>query len=293
MAEEDILAGAERLAARLPPLLAEAERVARTFMKGVHGRRRVGMGESFWQFRPFETGDSARSIDWRQSARRDQVYIRQTEWEAAQTVWLCRDPAPSMDYKSDVRFRSKGACADILLLALAMLLLDGGEQAGVMGADHPPHRGAAAALALHEQLLQRPLMMAARNQKMAKYSSAAVFSDFWRDPVDIEADVHAMAAQDVRGVLIQVLDPAERDFPFSGRLRLIGMEGGGAETLLVPKAEEARAVYAAKFEAHVVSLKKIASSCGWTFLQIFTDQSLEKGIAALYEVITVKPQGIT
>ncbi len=44
---------AEALAATLPPLLVAAERVAATVAQGVHGRRRAGMGESFWQFRRY------------------------------------------------------------------------------------------------------------------------------------------------------------------------------------------------------------------------------------------------
>ena len=47
---------AEALGARLPPLLVAAERVAATVAQGVHGRRRVGQGDSFWQFRRFVAG---------------------------------------------------------------------------------------------------------------------------------------------------------------------------------------------------------------------------------------------
>src|SRR5919198_4393785 len=81
----------EQLAATLPPLLVAAERVASTVAQGVHGRRRVGQGDSFWQFRQYEPGDSAARIDWRESAKSQRLYVRETEWEAAQSVWLWRD----------------------------------------------------------------------------------------------------------------------------------------------------------------------------------------------------------
>ena len=87
---------AEELAAHLPPLLVAAERVAATVSQGVHGRRRVGQGETFWQFRRYQFGDSTQLIDWRQSAKSQPVYVRETEWEAAQSVWLWRDGSPSM-----------------------------------------------------------------------------------------------------------------------------------------------------------------------------------------------------
>src|SRR5512134_2605698 len=94
------LSRAEALAASLPPLLVAAERVAATVSQGVHGRRRVGQGETFWQFRRYQPGDSAQRIDWRQSAKSDRAYLRETEWEAAQSVWLWRDPSASMRWQS-------------------------------------------------------------------------------------------------------------------------------------------------------------------------------------------------
>ncbi|MEE9317806.1 MAG: DUF58 domain-containing protein, partial [Rhodospirillales bacterium] len=64
---------AEEFAAYLPPLLVAAKRVAATVSQGVHGRRRVGQGETFWQFRRYEFGDSTQLIDWRQSAKSQPV----------------------------------------------------------------------------------------------------------------------------------------------------------------------------------------------------------------------------
>src|ERR1700749_5107824 len=103
---------AEALGARLPPLLVAAERVATTVAQGVHGRRRVGQGDSFWQFRQYEPGDSAQRIDWRESAKSQRLYVRETEWEAAQSVWLWRDASPSMDYHSSPQLSTKRARAD-------------------------------------------------------------------------------------------------------------------------------------------------------------------------------------
>ena len=98
-------AAPRRVGARLPPLLVAAERVASTVAQGVHGRRRVGQGDSFWQFRRFVAGDPIARIDWRQSAKSgrpvpDGWFIRETEWEAAQTVCLWRDASPSMRWHS-------------------------------------------------------------------------------------------------------------------------------------------------------------------------------------------------
>ena len=115
---------AEALGARLPPLLVAAERVAATVAQGVHGRRRVGQGDSFWQFRRFVQGDPIARVDWRQSAKSgrpvpDGWFIRETEWEAAQTVCLWRDASSSMRWRSAGATVEKRERAGLLLLALA------------------------------------------------------------------------------------------------------------------------------------------------------------------------------
>src|SRR5262249_35252748 len=117
---------AETLAASLPPLLVEAERVASTVAQGVHGRRRVGTGETFWQFRRFQTGDQSSDVDWRRSARSQHLFVRETEWEAAQSVYLWRDGSPSMNYASSGA--TKLQRAGVLALALGILLVEAGER---------------------------------------------------------------------------------------------------------------------------------------------------------------------
>ena len=86
----------------MPRLVLEARRVSSLLAHGLHGRRRAGPGESFWQFRPFVTGEAAARIDWRRSARDDRLYVREREWEAAHTIWLWIDRSASMGFASDL-----------------------------------------------------------------------------------------------------------------------------------------------------------------------------------------------
>src|SRR5512134_1785563 len=132
---------AEALADRLPPLLVAAERVAATVAQGVHGRRRVGTGETFWQFRPYQPGDSTSRIDWRQSARTAQLFLRDQEWEAAESVWLWADRSASMAYQSAASGSTKGERALLLVLALASLLTRAGERIALLGARRRPAGG--------------------------------------------------------------------------------------------------------------------------------------------------------
>ncbi len=107
---------AEALSAALPPLMADAERLASTVSLGIHGRRKAGMGESFWQFRRFRDEDPSTAIDWRQSAKSQHLFVREREWEVAQSVWFWRDGSPGMDFRSGTV--SKRDRASQLALAL-------------------------------------------------------------------------------------------------------------------------------------------------------------------------------
>ena len=109
---------AERISGALPPLLAEAQHLAATVVLGEHGRRRAGQGETFWQYRRAIPGDAFSSIDWRRSARSDRLYVRQTEWEAAQTVNLWVDPGQAMTYSGARNRPSKAERAALLAVAL-------------------------------------------------------------------------------------------------------------------------------------------------------------------------------
>ena len=124
MTSAQALTLADRAAAQaraLPPLLVEAERIAATVILGEHGRKRAGPGESFWQYRPYSFGDSTQRIDWHKSARSDRVYIRENEWEAANTLWVWASPAISMTFKSHLSQVTKRERAQLLMLALASL----------------------------------------------------------------------------------------------------------------------------------------------------------------------------
>ena len=209
---------AEALGARLPALMVAAQRVAQTVSQGAHGRRRVGLGESFWQFRPYQTDDTIDRIDWRQSAKGDRLYIRETEWAAAQTVWLWRDFGPGMEYRSTARLPIKQVRAELLLLALASLLVRGGERVALLGGRAPTTgRGAVDAILAG---LGRDQPLAQIGRAVARHATLVLFGDFLAPIEEIAQGLDRVAAGGgVAGQLIQILDPAEADLTFSGRVR--------------------------------------------------------------------------
>ena len=284
---------AEALASTLPPLLVQAERVASTVAQGVHGRRRVGQGDSFWQFRRFVTGDPVGRVDWRQSAKSGRPaphgwFIRETEWEAAQTVCLWRDASPSMRWHSRAVPIEKRERADLLLLALAALLLRGGERVQLMDAGTRPVFGRAGLERLADDLGSTPEQATGLPPPMPvpRHASVVLFGDFLSPLEEIHATVGRLAAVPATGYLLQILDPAEALLPYAGRIRFRGVERDG-ETL-IPRVETVRDEYARRLKAQQDGLRAICTAAGFGFGIHRTDHSPETALLALYTALGLK-----
>src|ERR1700685_1287580 len=125
------------LAASMPRLILEARRVAPTVNHALQAPRRAGPGENFWQSRRFMSGEPASRVDWRRSARDDHLYVREQEWKAAHTVWIWPDRSASMSFKSALALDANLARPLVVTLALAEVLVEGGERVGVPGLTRP------------------------------------------------------------------------------------------------------------------------------------------------------------
>ncbi|MBB4314683.1 DUF58 domain-containing protein [Roseospira marina] len=279
---------AEALSGALPPLLVEAMQVAATVAQGLHGRRRAGTGETFWQYRRYEAGDRPQSIDWRRSARADPVFVRELEWEAAQTIWLWSDASGSMDYASARGLPRKGERAALLALALAVILDRGGERFALLDAD--PHRmqppgGARLALRRLADALARPPTVPGypSGSTVPRHAHVVLFGDFLAPLEETAALVRGLVARGAKGLLVQVLDPVEEAFPFQGRVRFEGLEAEGG--LLLDRAEDLRAAYVERLRDHRAALDALARSADWRLMTHHTDQPPGATLMTLYQTL--------
>jgi uncharacterized protein (DUF58 family) len=217
---------AEALGQAMPALLAEADVLAAHVMLGEHGRRRAGQGDEFWQYRLAGMGDAARNIDWRRSGRSDLQFVREREWQAAQSVTLWVDASQSMAFSGDKSRASKSDCARLVGLALAVLLLRAGERVGLSGAT-PPRPGRAQLLALAAALSSDAHADYGTPDVtgLASHGRAVFLSDFLGPMDGVETAMAFASDRGVKGVLLQVLDPVEEEFPFSGRTVFESMTG--------------------------------------------------------------------
>ncbi len=266
--------GALDLSRRLPALIVAAKEVATTVMYGVHGRRRAGVGETFWQFRPFVWGEATTRIDWRRSARDDRVYVREREWEAAHTMWLWIDRSPSMAYVSSLAMQPKVDRAITLGLATADLLVRGGERVGLIGETR-----ALATRGIIERFSEAMIQAERRGEParelpppdpLSTRAQAILIGDFLSAPDEIARTIHAMASRGAMGHVIMIADPVEETFPFAGHMEFVDVDS--AARLRVGEARTFKADYIARLAAHRDALRETCRSRGWSFMIHRTDR---------------------
>ncbi|SEW03198.1 Protein of unknown function DUF58 [Aliiroseovarius sediminilitoris] len=264
---------AEALAERLPPLLAHARHLAASVELGEHGRRKPGQGDAFWQFRPAQPGDPAHRIDWRRSARSDHHYVQEKEWQAAQSVLFWVNPSRSMDFASTSDLAKKGEVARLIAMALAVLLVRGGERVGLATSAAPTGRGE---LALSRMATALLTPQEAEFTDLPARSRAVFLSDFLGDTASVTRAVTRAADRGVTGVLFQILDPVEEGFPFHGRMIFEDMSGRLEHD--TTEAHDLRDRYLHRLAARKSELADLARRTGWQF---HTHHSGEADSAAL------------
>ena len=271
---------AESFSQKLPPLLVKAERVAATVMLGVHGRKRAGPGENFWAYRNYSFGDSTQRIDWHKSSKSDSVFIRENEWEAANTLWLWSNIGARMDFKSHLATETKKERAQILQLALASLAIRAHERIGALGSQRRAGTGQLALRQMAEHVSKtndHPLPVPTAMQRQ---SAAVLISDFLDEPELIKRAIAPLAESGVRGHLMQITDPAEETLPYDGRVEFLGLDQSAK--FLANKTQDLRARYVEAFAAQRESVRQIATRLGWSFTVHHTNEQPSKCLQALH-----------
>ncbi|MCI0599620.1 MAG: DUF58 domain-containing protein [Beijerinckiaceae bacterium] len=273
-----------QLAERFPGLCVMAREVAASVIHGVHGRRRAGSGETFWQFRPFVSGEAAGRIDWRRSAKDERLYVREREWEAAHMVFLWMDRSPSMWFASHLALQPKIDRALVLGLAAAELLVRGGERAGLLG-----FTPALAVRNIVERLAE--ILLAQENaadyapeelpraSPLPRGAQAILIGDFLADPALVSSRIESISAQAARGHLLMVVDPVEETFPFAGHIEFLDIDS--PERFRVGKAERFREDYIRRLSAHREMIDASARRRGWTLTVHRTDRPAAEALLAL------------
>jgi len=281
---------ARSLSATMPRLILEARRVAATVIHGLHGRRRAGTGENFWQFRRFVSGEPAARVDWRRSARDDHLYVREQEWEAAHTVWIWPDRSPSMVFASPLVWETKLDRALVIAFALAEVLVEGGERVGIPGLMRP-----SASRNIIEKMAEIMVHDGSARASLpptfapSPQSEVLVLSDLWSPIADVRNTIAQLSANGAQGHVAQIVDPAEETFPFSGRVEFFDPEDG--HSITVGRAEAWREEYQKRLERHRAEIRSETDRLGWSFIIHRTDRPATELLLKLHTQMGQGPRG--
>ena len=272
------------LAARLPRLILEARRVSAS-IHGIHGRRRAGPGETFWQYRPLVAGESASRIDWRRSARDGHLFVREREWEASHSIWLWIDRSPSMGFASSLAMASKLDRALVAGFALAETMVEGGERVG--------HLGLTRALASRRivEMLAQAIVADERNASsdlppeapLPRLADAIIITDGLSPASALAQRIATLASSGARGHVLLIADPIEETFPFSGQAELFDLEDG--LTLRVGDAGAWGDEYRQRLAAHREAIAEACRKAGWTLTLHRTDRPASEAVLRIASLI--------
>jgi uncharacterized protein (DUF58 family) len=279
---------AAHLVAAMPRLILEARRVAVSVFHGIHGRRRAGPGENFWQYRRFVDGEPAGRVDWRRSARDDLLFVREREWEAAHTIWIWPDCSPSMVFTSLRDGPTKRDRALVLAFALGELLVRGGERVGIPGIMRPT-----ASRAVIERMADTIVHFAGEPPSLpppfrpGSRDEVVLLSDFWSPTSEVVGSIAALGGNGSGGHAIQIVDEAEETFPYSGRIEFEEPEGAGSIT--VGRAEVWAADYIERVARHRAAIRAESARRGWSFAIHRTNRPASELLLSLHAQMSASP----
>ena len=280
---------AQDLGAHLPPLLIEAQELAAALITGQHGRRRTGQWDEFWQFRPFANGvDRVADIDWRRSAKSDQLFVRQNEWKTPQNLCLWVDPSASLQNGSPV---TKSQRAVTLGLALALLAMEAGEHVAELGTGLAPAMGQAHVLRLHHALssVAQAEYLPTQKVKFARRSKSVIFSDFLGDLTPVHSLLERATHAQSRGILVQVLTADELDFNFQGAS--IFTSALGQINYRTHQAKGLRDAYHARLKSRQREIEALAKAAGWQVILHRLDDPAIEVLLKLFALLTHRGRG--
>ena len=257
-------------------LLLQAQSLAHSFISGEHGRKAVGVGHEFWQYRSFLTGDDSRRIDWRQSAKHDHLFLQEKEWETIQKALFVCQETPSFHYRFNRRTPTTATRAHLLLLALSFILQKSGEHFSLLGIGDKKFNN-------NDQMIEKIAHHLEQKTMIENFDNVGkavplFFGDFLYELDVLKTQLIHLSNKKNNGYLIQILDRSEATFPFKGSIDFENMNT--EDTYKINKSESIRDDYIKRFNAHNDDLKSICHEMGFHYLCHFTDEDPHLFLAA-------------
>jgi len=226
------------------PLRLKARSVAEGVFAGSHKSPRKGAGVEFGGHRQYVPGDDLRFIDRHALMRHGELLVREFETETDRDLWLFVDATASMSYSGPGATGPKYGFAALIAAALAYVAVRTGDRVGLdfLGGSSarsmPPRAGREAferiVLALEDaepagDLSSDPQRFESALGQAQRSARRGAVQVVLTDLLDLPPrSLDLLSALTTRGrslQVVQVLAPAERDFPFEGAVLLRSVEG--------------------------------------------------------------------
>jgi uncharacterized protein (DUF58 family) len=279
---------AQDLSASFERLLARHQTVSSLSAYGLHNRKRSGLGERFWQYRAYETGEDASKIDWRRSARGDQLYVKEKELESLRDYNIWIDCASSMKFLSTLGQEDKLTRAIIIGLAIADLILRSGDRVGLLGSSAPPSSHVALkkiAHQLEEHIVSNFNSSIPLLARPSKRSKIIIISDFLNNSANLKDTLNYYSNFEISGLIIMINDPCEVAFPFSGETQFFNTENN--QHYYAGEAQHIAKQYHRVFEKHKLHTQKIAIENRFQYYHHITNQSLDEASSDIVELLSL------
>ena len=278
---------AEELSNKIPSLYIKAERIANTIWEGMHNRNKDGLGDNFWQFRKYEYGDPAHLIDWKKTAKSNETFIQEKELQTLQNFVIWRDTSKSMNFRSSESIDTKLYRANLFTLTLTIILSKSGENIVLNGLKSELLKGGDAVNFVSNQINEKVIdsyKSSPNINEIKNNSDVILIGDFLNNINETEKTIKELSNRGINGIIIQILDPAERFFPYKGRINFNGLEG--EKNILIGKAESVRNDYKKAIKIHIEKLEKLTTSYSWKYILDNSDQEASISLQNICNTLT-------
>ena len=268
--------------ARIGDLDLIARTVVDGFMHGLHRAPRLGHSTDFAEHRQYLPGDDIRRIDWRVYGRTDRFYLKQFEADTNASVLIAVDRSRSMDFGTGPL--TKFGYARFLAATLAWFSQRQGDRVGLalfsdsIDAYVP---SSTRHLSLILQTLERATPtgvgpasagVGALGRVLTRAGIVVLISDWYEAPDELERRVGELTTRGHDVMVIQVLDPAERSFPYDEAGSFEDLESGD-RLAVVPEALRDR--YREQMRLHLEELERGLGRIGADYALFDTSMPLD------------------
>lgn len=272
---------------QLDGLQLRARYIVDGYLSGMHRSAHHGHSVEFTEHREYTVGDDLRYVDWKVFGKRDKVYLKQFEAETNLICYLLLDVSESMQYQSESAPLSKLEYAQCLIAALAYLVLRQNDSVSLTTFDNRVRdlvRESGNPAHLHQlvEVMQRSAVdqksdlggvLHEFSQRVKRRGMVVVVSDLLGDSETLLNGLKHLRHQRHEVIVLQVLDPAELDFPFERPTLFEGLEAL-PEVLAEPRA--VRKAYLAALNEFLERLRIGCRSLQIDYQQASTTEAVDQ-----------------